>query len=74
MENLPQKAKNAWRSKTVWFGLGVTVLLYLQGARGDVEAMLDALGLSHWKPFIWPLAGIGIILLRFVTDRSLEEK
>lgn len=62
--------KGATRSKTVYLGLAVAVLGYLQA------------NIGHLSPFIKPeylglanvLLGASVIVVRFVTDQSLAAK
>lgn len=74
MNTLTERAKSAWKSKTVWFGLGVALLGYAQSARPDIDAAITAAGLDWIRPFVWPAVGIGVVVLRFITTQPLEEK
>lgn len=74
MERLKALLAGAKRSRTVWFGVLLAVLGFAQETRVDIEAMVDALGLSWIKPFLWPTIGVAVVILRTVTTKPLEQR
>ena len=64
-------AKGAARSKTVYLGLAVTVLGYLQAN----VSLLAGVGIKPEHLGLVNLTlGLAVILVRFVTDQSLVDK
>ena len=68
------KLRNAWRSRTILFGLGIAILGYLESARPDVDAFISAAHMDAARPFVWPIVGVIIVYLRWTTTLSLSEK
>lgn len=65
-----QKIKNAWRSRTVWYGLFVSIGGYLQAEKAQLDPLLP----EDMRPYIWPAVGLGIIILRFATTQAVDQK
>lgn len=68
------KIKQAWKSKTIRFGVLVAVLGYLESARGDIDALIAVLHLDALRPFIWPAVGVSVIVLRYLTTQPVNDK
>lgn len=64
------KIKGAALSKTVWLGLALTVVGYLQTQNGVWSQWVD----PKWAGVIDMGFGLAVIVLRFVTTTSLAEK
>ena len=63
-------AKGATRSKTVYLGLAITVMGYLQA---NVNALAPFIRPEYLGTVSMGL-GLAVILVRFVTDQSLADK
>jgi len=62
------KVLGAFKSKTVWFGLGLAVLSWAQNALGSSGLTPDQIGVAG------TVIGAAIIWLRSVTSVPLEHK
>ena len=61
--------KGAIKSKTIWFGMAIAALSWLQQALPGVEGLSQE-GIS----IIGSLIGVGILTLRTLTVESLSDK
>ena len=73
MEKFWSRIRNAWRSRTVLYGLGVAVLGYMQSTREEFHALVKLLP-DEFEPLVWPAVGLGVVVLRFITTQPLEQK
>jgi hypothetical protein len=58
----------AFKSKTVWLGLGVTILSWAQGVISDSGLTADQVSLAG------TIIGAAIVTLRSLTTTSLSDK
>ena len=56
------------KSKTIWFGIIVAILSVLQGF--IVNIPIDA----HWQALIGMFIAVIIVVLRFMTTGSIDDK
>ena len=58
----------AFKSKTIWFGILVAILSVLQG-------FIFVLPFEpHWQALVGIVIAVMIVLLRFVTHGSIDDK
>lgn len=62
------KLAKAFKSKTIWFGIIVAILSVLQG-------FIFVLPFEpHWQALVGIVIAVMIVLLRFVTHGSIDDK
>ena len=63
-----RELKKALKSKTIWFGIIVAVLSVLQG-------FIFVLPFDpHWQALVGVLIAVVIVILRFLTHGSIDDK
>lgn len=70
--------RGATRSKTVYLGLVITLLGYLQAnlplARQLLAPLVAPEKLELWMALLTMATGVAVIVVRFLTDGPLSEK
>ena len=74
LSKLIDKARGAWRSKTVWFNTFIGLVLYaIPFAQDALPALAPYVGEDRYKNMMLVVL-VANTALRFITNRPLEHK
>jgi hypothetical protein len=68
--DIQSTASGATRSKTIYLGLAITVIGYIQSTLPTLAPWVE----PHHLGVLNMILGLGVIVVRFFTSTSLEDK
>lgn len=69
-ELLGRRMRGAKRSKLVWLGLAMALAGFFEAQRGTLDPLIP----EPWRPIVWTVVGLAVVVLRFLTTQPLEDK